>query len=93
MKGKRLIVSGLIVAELLLCAGILLVTFLLQAFIPTDVVSMMYQGQATDEQAAEAMARMRARFDLDKPWYARFFAYTASVLHGDLGVSVRTRRR
>ncbi|MGQ9600704.1 MAG: ABC transporter permease [Anaerolineae bacterium] len=75
-----------------ICAGILLITFLLEAFIPTDVVSMMYQGQASEQQASEAMQRMRARFNLDKPWYVRFFYYSASVLRGDLGVSVRTRR-
>lgn len=75
-----------------ICAGILLITFLLEAFIPTDVVSMMYQGQASEEQASEAMQRMRARFNLDKPWYVRFLYYSASVLRGDLGISVRTRR-
>jgi ABC-type dipeptide/oligopeptide/nickel transport system permease component len=75
-----------------ICAGILFVAFLLQAFIPTDVVSMMYQGQATEEQASEAMARMRQRFNLDKPWYVQFLYYSANVLRGDLGVSVRTRQ-
>jgi len=75
-----------------ICAGILFVAFLLQAFIPTDVVSMMYQGRATEEQASEAMARMRQRFNLDKPWYIQFLYYSANVLRGDLGVSVRTRQ-
>jgi ABC-type dipeptide/oligopeptide/nickel transport system permease component len=75
-----------------ICAGILFVAFLLQAFIPTDVVSMMYQGRATEEQASEAMARMRQRFNLDKPWYVQFLYYSANVLRGDLGVSVRTRQ-
>ena len=74
------------------CAGILFVTFLLQASIPTDVVSMMYQGRATEEQASEAMARMRQRFNLDRPWYVQFLTYSASVLRGDLGISVRTRQ-
>ena len=73
-------------------AGILFVTFLLQAFIPTDAVSMMYQGQATEEQASEAMTRMRERFNLDKPWYMQFLTYSASILRGDLGISIRTRQ-
>ncbi len=73
-------------------AGILFVTFLLQAFIPTDAVSMMYQGQATEEQASEAMTRMRARFSLDQPWYIQFLTYSASILRGDLGISIRTRQ-
>jgi ABC-type dipeptide/oligopeptide/nickel transport system permease component len=75
-----------------ICAGILFITFLLQTFIPTDVVSMMYQGQATEEQASEAMTRMRQRFNLDKPWYVQFIYYSANVLQGDLGISVRTRQ-
>ena len=75
-----------------ICAGILFITFLLQTFIPTDVVSMMYQGKATEEQASEAMARMRQRFNLDKPWYVQFIYYSANVLQGDLGISVRTRQ-
>jgi ABC-type dipeptide/oligopeptide/nickel transport system permease component len=72
--------------------GILFITFLIKAFIPTDVVSMMYMGQATDEQAAEAMAIMRAEFHLDEPWYMQFLYYCADVLRGDLGISVRTRQ-
>jgi ABC-type dipeptide/oligopeptide/nickel transport system permease component len=72
--------------------GILFFAFLLQAFIPTDVVSMMYQGVATEEKAGRAIASMRARFNLDKPWYIRFYHYSTGVLQGDFGISVRTRR-
>jgi ABC-type dipeptide/oligopeptide/nickel transport system permease component len=72
--------------------GILCVTFLLQAFIPSDAVSMMYQGQATRRQAEEAMRIMREKYGLDKPWYIRFFYYVGNVLRGDLGISIRTRR-
>jgi len=32
------------------CLGILVITFLLQVFIPSDVVSTMYQGQGTAQQ-------------------------------------------
>ena len=72
--------------------GILLVTFMIKAFIPTDAVSMLYMGTTTDEAAAEAMEIMRAEFDLDKPWYVQFAYYTRDIMQGDLGVSIRTRQ-
>ena len=72
--------------------GILMVTFLIKAFIPTDAISMLYMGTTTEESAAEAMEIMRAEFDLDKPWYVQFANYSRDVLRGDLGVSIRTRR-
>ena len=72
--------------------GVLLFTFLLQAWIPTDVVSQMYAGTTTEEASAEAAARIREEFNLDDPWYVRFVLYVNDVLHGDLGISVRTRQ-
>jgi ABC-type dipeptide/oligopeptide/nickel transport system permease component len=73
------------------CVGILLVTFLIKAAIPTDVVSMMYSGQLTEADSAEAEAIIRAKFHLDQPPLVQFYYYVSDVLHGDLGVSVRTR--
>lgn len=72
--------------------GILFVTFLLQAFIPTDVVEAMYLGTETGEQAAEAIANMKAKFHLDEPWYIQFYYYMLNILKGDLGISVKTRQ-
>jgi ABC-type dipeptide/oligopeptide/nickel transport system permease component len=73
-------------------AGILLLTFLIQAVIPTDAVSAMYEGQATEEEAAGAMAAMRERYGLDQPWYVQFTRYAGHVLQGDFGESIRLRR-
>jgi ABC-type dipeptide/oligopeptide/nickel transport system permease component len=72
--------------------GILFITFLLQALIPTDVVSTMYMGTQTEEEAAESIANMRKKFHLDQPWYVQFYYYTAGILQGDLGISVKTRQ-
>jgi ABC-type dipeptide/oligopeptide/nickel transport system permease component len=74
------------------CVGILLVTFLIKAAIPTDVVSMMYSGQLTEEDSAEAAAIIRAEFHLDQPPLVQFYYYVSDILHGDLGISVRTRQ-
>ncbi|MBI4731434.1 MAG: ABC transporter permease [Chloroflexi bacterium] len=73
------------------CIGILLVTFLIKAAIPTDAVSMLYSGQLTEETSAEAEAIIRAEFHLDQPALVQFFYYVTDILRGDLGVSVRTR--
>ena len=75
-----------------ICLGILFITFLIKIFIPTDVVSMMFMGQATDKSAAETMENIRKEFHLDQPWYVQFFYYSNDILHGDLGTSIRTRR-
>ncbi|SDR19650.1 peptide/nickel transport system permease protein/oligopeptide transport system permease protein [Rhizobiales bacterium GAS191] len=71
--------------------GILLVTFATKALIPTDAVSAMYQGQLSEQEAAVAMATMRARYHLDRPWYEQFALYAEGIAHGDLGESIRTR--
>ncbi len=73
------------------CVGILLVTFLIKAAIPTDVVSMLYSGQLTEADSAEAEAIIRAEFHLDQPPLVQFYYYVSDVLHGNLGISVRTR--
>jgi ABC-type dipeptide/oligopeptide/nickel transport system permease component len=75
-----------------ICIGILFVTFLLQAFVPGDVVAQMYFGTQTEEQTAEAMANIRQKFHLDQPWYIQFFYYTGNILKGDLGMSIKTRQ-
>ena len=72
--------------------GILLVTFAIKALIPGDAVTAMYQGQLSEQEAAEAIATMRAHYHLDRPWYEQFALYAASVARGDLGESIRTRQ-
>ncbi|WP_102107618.1 ABC transporter permease [Oceaniglobus roseus] len=72
--------------------GILFVTFLMKALIPTDAVLALYSGQVSEEKAAEAIAQIRAKYDLDKPWYQQFAIYVGDVARGDLGESIRTRQ-
>lgn len=72
--------------------GILFVTFLIKAAIPTDAVTAMFQGQLTEGEAAQAIANIRSQYNLDQPWYKQFVLYVGDVLQGDLGESVRTRQ-
>lgn len=72
--------------------GILLLTFFIKAAIPTDAVTALYEGQVTEGEAAEAIANIRAKYHLDKPWYQQFVIYVSDVARGDLGESIRTRQ-
>jgi ABC-type dipeptide/oligopeptide/nickel transport system permease component len=72
--------------------GILLVTFAIKSLIPTDAVTAMYQGQVTEQEASKAIEIIRARFHLDQPWYVQFGYYADGIMHGDLGLSIRTRQ-
>ncbi|WP_187432265.1 Glutathione transport system permease protein GsiC [Roseobacter fucihabitans] len=72
--------------------GILFLTFLIKAMIPTDAVSALFSGTVTEDKAAEAIAQIRAKYNLDLPWYQQFGIYVWDVMHLDLGESVRTRR-
>lgn len=72
--------------------GILFVTFLIKALIPTDAVTALYEGQVTERDAAEAIAAIRAKYSLDRPWHEQFALYVLNAAQGDLGESVRTRR-
>lgn len=71
--------------------GILLITFLMKALIPTDAVTAMYQGQLSEKDAAQAIANLRAKYHLDLPWYQQFWIYIRDLAHGDLGESIRLR--
>jgi peptide/nickel transport system permease protein/oligopeptide transport system permease protein len=72
--------------------GILLITFLMKALIPTDAATAMYQGQLSEQDAAQAIAALRAKYHLDLPWYQQFVLYVGDLAHGDLGESIRLRK-
>lgn len=72
--------------------GILFLTFLIKAAIPTDAVTALYHGQVTEGEAAQAIANIRAKYHLDKPWYQQFVIYIGDIARGDLGESIRTRQ-
>ncbi|KGM34878.1 ABC transporter permease [Inquilinus limosus] len=72
--------------------GILLITFLMKALIPTDAATAMYQGQLSEQDAAQAIAALRAKYHLDLPWYQQFVLYVGDLAQGDLGESIRLRK-
>lgn len=79
---KRL---GLLLFVLL---GVTLVTFLVSHVVPGDPARMLI-GQRADEQT---LANMRQAMGLDKPVLIQYLNYLWGLLHGDMGVSIRTQR-
>jgi ABC-type dipeptide/oligopeptide/nickel transport system permease component len=72
--------------------GILLLTFAIKALIPSDAASTLFEAQVTESESADAVAAIRHKYGLDRPWYQQFADYSVKVLSGDLGESIRTRR-
>lgn len=68
--------------------GISIVTFILAYVIPGDPARLMAGNFATHEQVAQ----IRRELGLDKPLYEQYFIYINKLLHGDLGMSIHTRR-
>ncbi|MBX5476232.1 MAG: ABC transporter permease, partial [Clostridia bacterium] len=78
--GRRLLL-GLIVVW-----GLTIVTFAIARVAPGDPAARWVGPHATAEQ----IARARVELGLDKPLYVQYGRYVSQLLHGDLGVSIRT---
>ena len=70
--------------------GVSLVAFLLIHLVPGDAVTIMLG--ANTEVTPERVAELRARLGLDQPLVAQYFHWLTSVLRGDFGLSLWTRR-
>lgn len=81
---KRLLLS------IPLAAGIVLVSFLLLRLMPGDPVDiMMGQGGSVTRQEMDSL---REQLGLDKPLLVQLGGFTAGLLRGDLGTSIRDGR-
>ncbi|WP_042454937.1 ABC transporter permease [Neobacillus dielmonensis] len=67
--------------------GMTLVVFAIIHAIPGNPAQMILGQRATKE----AIAEVTRQLGLDKPWYIQYFDYINSLVHGDLGTSLRTR--
>lgn len=68
--------------------GVLLITFTLSRVIPSDPVKFAAGQYATDEMVES----LRREYGLDKSLPEQFIRYISSIVHGDLGRSLTTRR-
>jgi len=78
--GKRLLTA---IPSLI---GVIVVTFLLTRVLPGDAAAY-FAGPAATPQA---IAEVRAKLGLDRPWPEQFLRYVSDLAHGDFGASLTT---
>src|SRR5512146_951588 len=68
--------------------GISIITFSLSHLVPADPAVVALGDHATDAQ----IEAFREKYGLNKPVPEQYWIYISGLLHGDLGISLRTRR-
>jgi peptide/nickel transport system permease protein len=76
------------VGILAVMVGVSVITFAISHVIPADPVAAALGDHARDDQ----IAAFRAEYGLDKPVSEQYLVYVDNLLHGNLGLSIRTRR-
>jgi len=83
---RYLVARTLLSVLLLLLVAVL--TFVMIHLVPGDQAALWLGPRPTPEQLSEA----RQKLGLNKPIYEQFYIYLDKVVHGDLGISLRTKR-
>lgn len=68
--------------------GVTLVTFVLSHIIPGDPARMMVGQRASEE----TLRQVRHSLGLDRPLSVQYLTYLNALLHGQLGISIRTQQ-
>jgi peptide/nickel transport system permease protein len=68
-----------------LLLGVSLLTFLLMALAPGDYFTTLSQNP---QISPATIARLKAEFHLDRPWYVQYFFWLKNVLGGNFGYSM-----
>jgi peptide/nickel transport system permease protein len=68
--------------------GISIITFGISHLVPTDPAVVALGDHATDAQ----IDAFREKYGLNKPVPEQYWIYITGLIHGDLGISLRTRR-
>tara|TARA_Y100001934_G_scaffold283444_1_gene403307 strand:- start:1360 stop:2322 length:963 start_codon:yes stop_codon:yes gene_type:complete len=66
--------------------GVSLVTFFLMSMAPGGYLDTLSQNP---QVSPETIARLKAQYNLDKPWYVQYFAWLKSAVRLDFGYSVQ----
>lgn len=74
--------------SIIVLLGVCVITFFIARIIPANPAAMWVGAHPTQEQ----IERAKKELGLDKPLYIQFLIYMNKLLHGDLGVSIRTHR-
>lgn len=68
--------------------GVVVVTFIVSHLIPGDPARLM----AGEHASVQTVQHMRHELGLDRPLPQQFAIYVNRLVHGDLGISIRTQR-
>jgi peptide/nickel transport system permease protein len=68
-----------------LLVGVSLLTFLLMALSPGNYYTALLQNP---QISPETIARLKAQFHLDRPWYVQYVFWLKNVLEGNFGYSM-----
>ena len=77
-----------LLTSLLVLIGVSIITFLLARVVPTDPAELYIGPKAR----ADEIARIREQLGLNKPLPVQYLIYMRDLLHGDLGISIGTKR-
>lgn len=77
-----------ILMGLVVIFGVILITFVMTRIVPSKPELQWVGNRATQEQLAAA----RVELGLDKPIPVQFAIYIKDLLHGDMGLSLQTKR-
>jgi peptide/nickel transport system permease protein len=72
----------------LVLLGLTVLTFVLARVVPSDPAALYVGPRARPEEVETA----RRLLGLDKPLYQQYFIYLYDIIHGDFGISIRTKR-
>ena len=73
---------------LLVLFGVVSITFVVSHVVPADPIGAILGPQAPEE----VIEKMRHEWGLDRPLHEQFINYVWNLLHGHLGMSIRTNR-
>ena len=82
-------VVGKVLGSLSTLAFVVVVNFFLFRVVNDDPVETMFRGR---NLSAEQKDALRRQFDLDGSKLEQFVAYVRELLHGNLGISLQSRR-
>jgi peptide/nickel transport system permease protein len=68
-----------------LLLGVSLLTFLLMSLAPGNYFTTLSQNP---QISPETIARLKAQFHLDRPWYVQYFFWLKNILSGNFGYSM-----
>lgn len=68
------------------------IVFALMRLLPGDPINLLYPPEAQALLSEEDRQRLRSQLGLDRPLPVQYVAWGATLLRGDLGISLRYRR-